>query len=208
MRPYRTDNLSKPFGIKGEECGELVGTRALSSVTNTRSCRNAGLSILHHVPHIALPHFISILSIIVLLNALAPVAVAQSTAEDHLWDAAIAGDTTAILIALSDGADINALDTRRSRNGRRALNWAAWYNHVESIAVLLAHGADLEAKNLTGFTPLHHAAESGSAEALQALLAAGADPNAANNIGRRPIETARERGRTRIVQLLEAAGGD
>ncbi|NNF57369.1 MAG: hypothetical protein HKN04_03935 [Rhodothermaceae bacterium] len=140
-----------------------------------------------------------------LILPLVPYALAQPTAQDRLWDAAIAGDTTAIVTALNDGADINALDTRRSRNGRRALNWAAWHNRVEVIAVLIEHDADLEARNLTGFTPLHHAAENGSVEALAALLEAGADPSAANHVGRRPIDTARLRGHRHIVELLEAA---
>ena len=54
-----------------------------------------------------------------------------------LWDAAIAGDTGAIRRALATGAVIDSLDTRRSRNGRRALNWAALTDHPEVIRLLL-----------------------------------------------------------------------
>ena len=83
-------------------------------------------------------------------------AHAQS-AQDQLWDAAISGDVSAVTSALDAGADIHALDTRTNRNGRAALNWAAWYNHVAVIDVLLERGAEINAVNNTGFAPLHHA---------------------------------------------------
>jgi ankyrin repeat protein len=140
----------------------------------------------------------------VLALFLAP-AYAQETPQTRLWDAAIAGDTTALAQALDDDADVDSLDTRTNRNGRRALNWAAWYDHAPAIRVLLAHGATLEARNHTGFTPLHHAAEAGSMKAVQALLAAGADPGAKNNAGRSPADTARAQGHVTIADLLEAA---
>lgn len=121
-----------------------------------------------------------------------------------LWDAAIAGDTAAMAAALRRGADVDSLDTRTNPNGRRALNWAAWYNRVPAIRFLLAHGAHREARNITGFTALHHAAEAGSLEAAEALLAAGADPDAANNEGRRPAETALAKGHGVVAVLLES----
>jgi ankyrin repeat protein len=126
-------------------------------------------------------------------------------AQNRLWEAARAGDTTAIRRAIADGAKVDSLDTTRSRNGRLALNWAALNNHPAAIHLLLSLGAPLEAENLTGFTALHHAAESGSLEAAEALLAAGADVEHANGVGRRPIDTARAQGYGSVVALLEAA---
>jgi len=128
--------------------------------------------------------------------------LAAQDAQDRLWDAAISGDTLAIRQALADGADVDSLDTRTNRNGRRALNWAAWNDRVSVIEILLAAGATIEAENNTGFTPLHHAAEAGSVAAARALLAAGADPEHRNKAGRLPIETARERGNAEVAALL------
>jgi hypothetical protein len=136
--------------------------------------------------------------------ALAAPLSAQSP-QEQLWDAAIAGDTAAIREAVTAGAQVDALDTRRSRNGRRALNWAALGDRVPALRVLLELGAELEGENLTGFTALHHAAEAGSVAAARFLLSIGADPTHANATGRLPRETAAERGFPAIVTLLEAA---
>lgn len=126
-------------------------------------------------------------------------------AQSRLWDAAIAGDTLAIRQAVADGAKIDSLDARRNPNGRLALNWAAWYDRVPAIRLLIALGAPLEAENRTGFTSLHHAAEAGSLEAARALLDAGADPTHPNKAGYTPAQTARERGNAEVAELLEAA---
>ena len=146
----------------------------------------------------------SLIGIVVLLLVVVPEVGAQ-TAQDQLWDAAMAGDTATIRLAIADGAVIDSLDVRRSRNGRRALNWAAWYNQVPAIELLLSLGAPIEAVNHTGFTALHHAAENGSREAAVALLAAGADPQHANLEGRVPNWTARSRGNDEVADLLDAA---
>jgi len=131
--------------------------------------------------------------------------LAAQDAQSRLWDAAIAGDTLALRQAVVDGAKIDSLDARRNPNGRLALNWAAWYDRVPAIRMLIALGAPLEAENRTGFTPLHHAAEAGSLEAARALLEAGADPTHPNKAGYTPAQTARERGNAEVAELLEAA---
>lgn len=130
---------------------------------------------------------------------------AAQDAQGRLWEASIAGDTAAIRKAVADGAKVDSLDVRRSRNGRRPLNWAALQNHPAAVELLLALGAPLEGENLTGFTALNHAAEAGALEATRALLAAGADVEHANKDGFRPIDTARARGYSSVVSLLEAA---
>jgi ankyrin repeat protein len=144
--------------------------------------------------------------ILFLLGGPTPTA-AQVTADAQarLWDGAIAGDTAAITRALADGARIDSLDVRRSRNGRRALNWAALNNHVPAIQLLLARGAGIQLPNLTGFTPLHHAAEVGASDAAMALLAAGADPTWPNDAGRTPAEVAAANGHGELADALSAA---
>jgi ankyrin repeat protein len=122
----------------------------------------------------------------------------------QLWDASISGDTVAIAQALDAGAKIDSLDTRRNPNGRRALNWAAYNDRGPAVRLLIARGASLNLTNVTGFTPVHHAAEAGATETLTILLQAGADITIANNQGLLPLDTARARGHANAIQLLEA----
>ena len=143
-------------------------------------------------------------------SAVAKAMLAQSLGGDSqaaLWDAAGDGDTAAIEEALQAGADVNALDTRSSRNGRRALNWAAINDQVDALKLLLRHGAEIDATNLSGFTALHHAAESGSAAAARALLEAGADASRRNAAGETASEVARRKGHAEIGALIDAARG-
>ncbi len=131
--------------------------------------------------------------------------VAAQDAQSSLWDAAISGDTTVIVSALTDGAKIDSLDTRRNPNGRLALNWAAWNNRVPALRLLLSRGANINATNRTGFTALHHAAEAGATEALRFLLEQGADWTIPSSEGVYPVDTARQHGNILAVELLEAA---
>ena len=140
--------------------------------------------------------------------ALAASPAAAQTAPDpqsRLWDAAVAGDTTALAQALADGAAIDSLDTRRARNGRRALNWAALNDRPDAIAFLVRRGATVNAVNLTGFTPLHHAAEAGSVAAARALIAAGADPAVPNHEGVTPEQLAMQRIHPDVAALIAEA---
>jgi len=127
------------------------------------------------------------------------------TAQTRLWDAAMTGDTVELAAALTAGGRLDSLDTRRTPNGRLALNWAAINNRGNAIRFLLAHGAAIEGTNITGFTALHHAAEAGSLDAARVLLAAGADPAHRNNEGQKPSERARLEGHSDVAELIEAA---
>ena len=139
------------------------------------------------------------------IAATQPAVLRAQAPQDRLWDAAIRGDTAAIAVALKEGARIDSLDTRSNPNGRMALNWAAWYDHPAAISYLIAHGAQVNLANRTGFTPLHHAAEHGSLAAARALLGAGADPTATNAQGLTPLEVARERGHVTVAAALDSA---
>ena len=75
----------------------------------------------------------------------------------------------------------------------------------ESVALLLKHGADVNAKQHGGFTPLHQAAAAGDIENIKQLLAHGADPTASTNDGKTALEFAQTRGKQEAAALLQHA---
>jgi ankyrin repeat protein len=131
-------------------------------------------------------------------------AATVDTANAMLWDAAMWGDIAAAEDALAQGADIMALDTRSNENGRRALNWAAWYDHPQMVRFLVDRGADINAANRTGFTPLHHAAENNAVDAAEALVALGANTRRRNRFEETPLDTAQQFG-PGVVEVLRNA---
>ena len=68
-----------------------------------------------------------------------------------------------------------------------ALFKAATEGNIERIKQLIADGADVNAKNRDGTTPLQTAAIRGHKEFLELLIANGADVNAKNEDGMTPL---------------------
>jgi serine/threonine-protein phosphatase 6 regulatory ankyrin repeat subunit B len=81
----------------------------------------------------------------------------------------------------------------------------------EKLLLLAQAGANVNAKDTSGNTPLHIATDVRDAAKVRALLEAGANPNLANNFGRRPLDRAvemaqwsNEEGATIVAALLAA----
>lgn len=72
--------------------------------------------------------------------------------------------------------------------GGTALHYACSKGHSEVIGILLANGADIEARTNSGWTPLHTAAAKGFDKAVKVLLGNGANSASQNNAKRTPIE--------------------
>lgn len=125
------------------------------------------------------------------------------TPQTQLWDAAVSGDTAAVIAAIAAGADVNALDTRRTTSGRRALNWAAQNDRAAAARVLIARGAGIDSTNGTGFTALHHAAEAGSVATAEVLLRAGANIAAKTKDGETAKDIAIRKGHPDIAALID-----
>mmetsp|Transcript_31197 Transcript_31197/g.100091 ORF Transcript_31197/g.100091 Transcript_31197/m.100091 type:complete len:447 (+) Transcript_31197:1073-2413(+) len=73
-----------------------------------------------------------------------------------------------------------------------ALHWAAHEGHVEAIRALVAHGANLEARNEASHTPLMAAIHWGHKDAVQVLVEAGGDLLAQNDLGENCIMQAQK----------------
>jgi Ankyrin repeats (3 copies)/Domain of unknown function (DUF6438) len=78
----------------------------------------------------------------------------------------------------------------------------------EVVALLFAAGADSNAADSSGATPMMYAAEVGTAEVLGGLLAARADLNAKDGEGRTALMYAADHCQTEFVRLLVQAGAD
>ena len=70
-------------------------------------------------------------------------------------------------------------------------------------AVLIAAGADVNARQQGGTTPLHETAHAGLVELTRLLLEHGADATAQDDQGRTPADIARARGQTPVLEILE-----
>jgi ankyrin repeat protein len=142
------------------------------------------------------------------LLALATAAVLASTmtqaAERSLLEALEAGDRTAALTLLEQGADARALGA----DGTTTLMWAAYHGDVELVSRLLEAGADVNAINEFGSSALAEAAIHGSTPIVAALLDAGADANTANPEGETPLMIVARTGNVAAAKLLLDAGAD
>lgn len=75
-----------------------------------------------------------------------------------------------------------------------------------SAAALLAHGADVHARDTYGYTALHRMASNNLPEGARALLRGGADANSrAEGTGETPLQVALESHASAVVDVLRAA---
>jgi ankyrin repeat protein len=78
---------------------------------------------------------------------------------------------------------------------------------VGQMETLLAKGAEVNARNAHGWTPLHIAAAGGDLAVVALLLKHGADVHAQSHIGATPLDNATTRGgRKAVIDLLLAHG--
>jgi ankyrin repeat protein len=88
----------------------------------------------------------------------------------------------------------------------RPIHTAVFVRNVRLAEVLLDAGADVNAREFGGSTPLHAVANNGDVDMARFLLARGADPRLTDDQSRTAVDIARQGGHTAIVELLEAVG--
>ena len=93
-------------------------------------------------------------------------------------------------------------------DGTTRLMAAAHAGDHAGTAVLLDHGAAIEAHDDQGYTALMYASNAGQDEAVRVLLARGADPNARDRQGSTPLMFAAQSDHVGILRQLLTAGAD
>ena len=127
-------------------------------------------------------------------------------AESPLYRAAGAGQLRVAAFLLDNGADAN-----RASLGRMPLHNAVQFGHKGMVELLLQRGANVEAKDNTGGTALHLAAQNGFLSIAEALLKYKADLNARNsqqNNGQTPLHAAVQGGHRVMSEFLVERGAD
>lgn len=95
--------------------------------------------------------------------------------------------------------------------GATPLHLAAKYIKKQMIELLISKDADVNAKDITGETPLHYATFStlkNKKEMVELLISKGADPNAKNDRGRTVLMRAILYGSIDLVEALLRNGAD
>jgi ankyrin repeat protein len=120
-------------------------------------------------------------------------------------DAAQRKDWQTVRAIAAKKAEVNATQP----DGTTALQWAAHWNELDAVKMLLSSGANPKLANRYGVTPLSEAASIGNAPMIDALLAAGADPNTlTTQDGETVLMTASRTGSLDAVKILLAHGAD
>ena len=114
-----------------------------------------------------------------------------------LFDAARNGDTQLLSSAVEAGVPVNLTNSK----GDTLLNLAAYLEREETVAMLLAHGADTERVSDMGFTALVCAVFRGNEPIARALLEAGADQATGHQHAQ---DVARVFGQEHLLPLLES----
>ncbi len=116
--------------------------------------------------------------------------------------AAAFGTPAAVDILLQHGAPVDIVSKNPQRN--QPLHAAlALGRDVETVRLLLAHGADPNAVQAGGFTALFSAATANRRDLCEMLIQAGADAQHRADMGKTAAEFARERGHVDLADWLE-----
>jgi ankyrin repeat protein len=111
-------------------------------------------------------------------------------------------DTVTARTLLKQRVNVNAAQG----DGATALHWAAHWDDVEMVELLIRAGSDVNAANDYGVTALALACENQNSQLVEKLLEARANPNAAQTTGVTPLMECTRTGTLAGVKSLLARG--
>jgi ankyrin repeat protein len=136
-----------------------------------------------------------------------PVEEVQRQEIAQLFAAVKRGDHREVEELILNSENKGVLVNAKNSNGRTPLHYAACFNHIKVVRILLAAKANTNARdNDNGRTPLHFAASREHTGIIEVLLAAGVDKNAKDYYGWTPLHSAIYNENTEVIKVLLAAG--
>jgi uncharacterized protein len=142
---------------------------------------------------------------VVLLTVLAVFSGTLAFASDHrVVDAMKNKNAEAVRALIKEHADVNG----PAADGSTALHWAVHWDDIGMVDLLLGSGAQVNAANDYGVTPVYLGCINRNSTIVARLLKAGADPTTALPSGETVLMACARTGDTASVQALLARGAD
>ena len=96
----------------------------------------------------------------------------------------------------------------KTRSANTPLHAAAYRGHTEVVELLVAHRADVNARDVRGWIPLHVAVDQGHTQVAELLIARGANVNARmKGGGYTVLDLANLKEQIELADLLRKHGG-
>lgn len=142
------------------------------------------------------------------LLLLAAPATAQQQSESYKFLEAVRNAKGNEVIAMVDKPGSSLVNTRDVTSGETALHIAVKRADIPYTNYFLSKGADANARDVRGNTPLILAVNAGATELIPILVGARANPNLGNTSGETPLIRAVQRRDLAMVRALLTAGAD
>ncbi|PKB15326.1 ankyrin repeat domain-containing protein [Flavobacterium sp. 5] len=115
------------------------------------------------------------------------------------------GHLSLVKLLLDKGADPNIASNNSFKVA--PIHSACAISHFDIAQLLIKHGANVNAKQMQGFTPLHSAAHNGETKLSKLLIDNGAEINAKTDNGLTPLFMANEKNFQETAELIIKHGG-
>lgn len=115
------------------------------------------------------------------------------------------GHLSLVNLLLDKGANPNIASNNQFKVA--PIHSACAISHFEIVKILIKNGADINTKQMQGFTPLHSAAYNGQTKLAKLLIDNGADINAKMDNGNTPLFLAKEKNFQETAELIIEHGG-
>lgn len=108
-------------------------------------------------------------------------------------------------VLLAKEANVDSVDRQ---HGRSAAHFASLNGNAEILQLLLRAGANGDAEDLSGWTPLFYAVQRGDLASIKVLVQIGANINKKDSVGATPLAHAANLGHVAMVKELLDHGAD